>query len=452
MPSLLPRRLFVFFLLHCFVFTGFANARNPVVRPGKSTEPVDILLTPNAIDLKFGTKATIVATVFGAAGNELHGLTVMWKLADKKFKDLVFLGPPVNNATTNSIDVVWLYKPGQKQTQVPIIALVGTASAVATITYEPQEKGNGEELVFIDKKIETDEVTISPTEKRSVEAVVKSGNRVLTDPQLDCDLSDDDRDYVAINTKTKGKISLVGLGGDLDTPTRTILLPCHAEGTSATLVIRYDAGSIDIEWTVLSQGITGDNYGRTIRNDYYSVDVTLHNRSGSDFSASLLRFVDRQTSPNISIPIANYRTVHGSIARRKLTHPRSMTLAIVEGVGTLMTGFNPFFHNVAHAKNYSQFIDILSNPLKSGLEKAWKDPYPDELSRFEENVLRDDKLIPKDQDLKVTVFVPKRAVFFTKGEMKYRDDPVFVKRKLGTLEVLGYQFQRVGRRTFTSKP
>ena len=86
MPSLLPRRLFVFFLLHCFVFTGFANARNPVVRPGKSTEPVDILLTPNAIDLKFGTKATIVARVFGAAGNELHGLPVMWKLAEKKFE------------------------------------------------------------------------------------------------------------------------------------------------------------------------------------------------------------------------------------------------------------------------------------------------------------------------------------------------------------------------------
>ena len=129
-----------------------------------------------------------------------------------------------------------------------------------------------------------------------------------------------------------------------------------------------------------------------------------------------------------------------------------MTLAIVDGVGTLMTGFNPFFHNEAHAKNYSQFIDIISNPLQNGVEKAWKDPVPDELARFEENVLRDDKLIPKDQDLKVTVFVPKRAVFFRSGEMKYRDDPVFVKRKLGTLEVLGYEFKRVGRRTFSSKP
>jgi len=135
-----------------------------------------------------------------------------------------------------------------------------------------------------------------------------------------------------------------------------------------------------------------------------------------------------------------------------LTHPRSMTLAIIEGTGTLMTDFNPFFHNVNHAKNYSQFIDILSNPLRNGLDKAWKDPYPDELNRFEENVLRDDTIIKKDDDLKTTVFIPKRAVHFTKREMKDRDDPIVVKRTLGTLEVVGYQFKRIGHRTFSSKP
>ena len=56
-------------------------------------------------------------------------------------------------------------------------------------------------------------------------------------------------------------------------------------------------------------------------------------------------------------------------------HPRTMTLAIVDGLGSLLTGFNPFFHNANHAKNYSQFIDILSNPLAKGLERAGRIPF-----------------------------------------------------------------------------
>ncbi len=414
-----------------------------------ATEPVDISFDHDSVELSPGTKQTIVAKVTDAAGNEIHGLNVSWKLADKKFADLVFLGSPTNNATTNSIDIVWL-KSAQKETDIPIIASVGPASGVATIKYEPEAKSNGHELVFLEANKETIEVSISPTENKKITARVTADNgAVLPKAEIKCELSDDDRDFVTIGTKTKGEIAIAGLGGDLDTINRTILLPCTADGAHAVLVVRYEAGSLDIDWTVLPSGITGDNYGRTIRNDYYCIDVTLHNKSGADLTVSRLRFVNAKL--DVSIPIANFKTVHGSISRRKLTHPRSMTLAIVDGLGTLMTGFNPFFHDAAHAKNYSQFIDILSNPLKNGLEKAWKDPVPDELARFEDNVLRDEKILTEGGDLHTTVFIPKRSVPITAAEMKERDDPVFVKRKLGSLEVLGYQFKRVGERRFRSK-
>jgi hypothetical protein len=414
------------------------------------SEPVDVAFVHDSINLAPGTKQTIVAKVRDAAGNEMHGLNVSWKLADKKFEPLVFLGPPTNNATTNSIDIVWLNKAGQKPTEIPIIASVGPASGVATINYQPEGTGNGLELVFSEGEKTIKDVSISPTEDKKITARVTGENgAVLPKGQITCELDDDDRDFISISTKTKGEIALTALGGDMDPAPRTMLLPCSSEGAHAVLVVRYEPGSIDIEWTVLSPGVTGDNYGRTIRNDYYCIDVTIHNKSGADFTVSRLRFVNARQ--DFSIPIANYKTVHGSIARRKLTHPRTMTLAIVDGLGTLMTGFNPFFHEAAHAKNYSQFIDILSNPLKNGLEKAWKDPYPDELARFEENVLRDEKILPKDGDITTTVFIAKRSLPLTKDELKRRDDPVFVKQKLGALEVLGYQFKRVGERNFRSK-
>ena len=110
------------------------------------------------------------------------------------------------------------------------------------------------------------------------------------------------------------------------------------------------------------------------------------------------------------------------------------------GAGSLMTGFNPFFHNVNHAKNYWQFIGILSNPLAKGLEKAWKDPYPDELSRFEQDVLHDDKIIAKDGTLKTKIFIAKRDVFPDKHSN--RDDLRAARKTLGTLTLIGYKFQK----------
>lgn len=416
------------------------------------TEPAEITFAHDSIELHPGAKGTIVAKVQDAAGNDIHGLKVSWKLADKKFEDLVFLGPPTNNATTNSIDVVWLRKQDQKNTDIPLIATVGAASGVATINYKAKDEGNGNELIFLEGNKPTNHVTVSPTENSEVKVNVKRKDGTISpDAQIECDLDAGDRDFVSLNTKSKGKISLRGLGGNLETVKQTILLPCRAEGASAVLAVQYDAGSIDVQWGVLSSGIAGDNYGRTMRNDYYCINLKITNRSGADLTIASLQFVNAHEDKKISITTANYKTAHGSIARRKLTHPRSMTLAIVEGVGTLMTGFNPFFHNAVHGKNYSQFIDVLSNPLKSGIEKAWQDPYPGELAQFEADVLREDKVLAKGGYLETTVFVPKRWVSFTDKETKDRNDPIAVKEKLGILEVTGYQFKRLGERTYVIK-
>jgi hypothetical protein len=105
-----------------------------------------------------------------------------------------------------------------------------------------------------------------------------------------------------------------------------------------------------------------------------------------------------------------------------------------------MTGFNPFFHDLNHAKNFSVFIDILSNPLAKGLDKAWIDSYPDEMARFEQGVLRDDKIIPNGAIFKTKIFFPKRALFIN-GD-KRREDLTEVRKELGTLWVLGYKFQK----------
>ena len=269
--------------------------------------------------------------------------------------------------------------------------------------------------------------------------------RLLKDVELDAEIADPNAKKYLLVTTSKQTVTVIALAGDEKASPPPLLrtalvIKAKGKSTMLTVPIIYQREPASIDWTILPPNIVGDNYGRTIRNDFYCIEVTIQNNSGADLALAGLRFVTMD-EPNVGRPNTSYATVHGSLARRKLTHPRTMILAIIDGAGSLMTGFNPFFHNLNHAKNYSQLIDILSNPLAKGLDKAWKDPYPDELARFEQDVLHDDKLIPNNGIFKTKIFVPKRELF-TNEEKAKREDPKEVRRALGTLQVLGYKFQK----------
>ena len=106
-----------------------------------------------------------------------------------------------------------------------------------------------------------------------------------------------------------------------------------------------------------------------------------------------------------------------------------------------MTGFTPFFHNTVHSNNFTQWIAIISNPAAKGTERIWKDSYPDKLARFEQDVLKDDKVVSSGSCFKTKVFIPKRDVFPTAdyGDKNNIDD---VRDALGKLVIYGYKFRR----------
>ena len=236
-------------------------------------------------------------------------------------------------------------------------------------------------------------------------------------------------------------ITLVGLYGTTSQSSVKTALVVRAPGAFNTLPISYLRNPVRTTWDIIPPNICGDNFGRTIRSDYYCINVSIENNSGSKLALAGLEFQPPcNTSPCSPKPPMSYGIVHGSLAKRKLTHPRAMTLAIVDGVGTLMTGFNPFFHDLNHKANYSTFIDIISNPLAKGLAAAWKDPYPDELARFEENVLKDDKILgDSDTPFKTTIFYPKRLLF-PNGNPN-RDNLDMVRQKLGELVVYAFKIE-----------
>jgi hypothetical protein len=248
------------------------------------------------------------------------------------------------------------------------------------------------------------------------------------------------KQFLLLSKPVRGEIKVTGLSGSRSAePPSVILITVKSGNAIASFPVIYRRG-IETFWDVLPPNIVGDNFGRTIKKDYYCIEVSINNDSASDLSLAGMGFKLKPSDERVS-PNTSYTTVHGSLARRKLTHPRTLTLAAIDAAGSLMTGFNPFFHNLNHAKNFSQWIDIVSNPLAKGLDKVWKDSYVDEMARLEsDNVLHDDKVIPKNSVLKVKIFFPKKALFANKDPK--RDDMAKVREELGQLYIIGYRFDR----------
>jgi len=378
-------------------------------------------------------------------GNRIRGAKVDWRVADPNLEAFVYIGRVTNGDDANSVELLW--RPGKAEIDTPdavqVIANVDSALGVLTVNYKPASTPTYK-VSFDDK--DKKEMRVGPGDSDSVKVTVKGNKEAVVDIKPSAEIADETgKQYTTVTVGSDKKtITIVGLWGDDPSKAPTSIytsLVVRAGNGVATIPVVYKRDAASIDWTIVPPRIVGDNYGRTIMKDYYCIEVTIQNNSGSDLALAGLRFVTKEGEMEVGRPNTSYAIVHGSLARRKLTHPRTMTLAIIDGLGSLMTGFNPFFHNTNHAKNFSQFIDILSNPLAKGLDKAWKDAYPDELSRLEQDVLHDDKIIPNAGTFKTRIFVPKRSLFTNKQEME-REDFDKVRSKLGTLWVMGYKFQK----------
>lgn len=420
-----------------------SRKRSPKLQPvmNHTQEPTAAqILFPGGkrVELPINGRETIRAYVHDKEGNRLRTAEIKWAPADPDHNAFVFVAPNVNKDGLNSVDVSWL--PGKPEIKTPseikLVARSGEAAEIVIINYKPAK------LEKVVVSLEPKQIFIGPGQSATVEVTARGEDqRVIKIEESEASIGDElARKYITAFADKK-TITIVGMYGDPKSPPDTLVrsvLVVKVAGGLATIPVIYQRDPAVVDWDIIPPNIVGDNYGRTIKNDFYCIEVTIQNNSGSDLALAGLRFYNGE----FYRPTAGFGIVRGSLAKRKLTHPRSMTLAIVDSVGSLMTGFNPFFHNANHGKNFSNIIDIVSNPLAKGLEKTWKDPYPDEVARFEQDVLRDDKIIPNGGVFKTRIFVPKRSVFPSTEQAQFKNDLAKVRKELGSLWVLGYKFEK----------
>jgi hypothetical protein len=400
-------------------------------------DPAEIIFPAgNKVELPVGGKVTIRAYVLDKQGNRIRGRTLKWRLAKEDEEAFVYVGRSTEVDGVYTVELIWRPAPPALQPPGEVELLVSTGNVVAVVSIEYKKVAVEEYEITFDKNA----VELQPGLSTPVKVTVKSkkDGRILDKVDISASVADEAAaKLVKVIGPDKDKnLTLIGLYGDIQTrPALNTAVVVRAAGAVATLQVTYHRDPVTTSWEILPAAIVGDNYGRTIKSDYYCVEVMVQNNSGSDVALAGLVFdLNGRTRP-----VTSYATVNGSLAKRKLTHPRALTLAIIDGVGSLMTGFNPFFHNASHAANYSQVIDIVSNPFAKGVASVWKDSYPDEVSRFQQDVLKDDKIVANGMTFKTKAFFPKRALF--KNGDPDRENFEEVRRRLGQLVVIGYKLQ-----------
>jgi hypothetical protein len=149
------------------------------------------------------------------------------------------------------------------------------------------------------------------------------------------------------------------------------------------------------------------------------------------------------------IPVSSYRMSRGSVEHGQFWGRRNLLLNFVKAAGPFLTGFTPFFHVLNHRTNFSQGINIFSDPFEKGIELVFPDETVRQLQRLDEQMLRDGLTVLNNQQIRTRAFIPKNLLGL---EGKLKDDWATVTQALGTLILVGDKIQYINRIQVTAVP
>jgi hypothetical protein len=457
-------RIFTLTIISCLIINLAGLAPIHARAQGLGT-PTKLTFDNTDPSVEPGQKVTVKAFVQDNQGTQLPNVEIKWSIIDKKLEEYVSLGAPINDPTNNEITIYGLFGDPKSKTPkpdtVPVVARYQTVNGIIEniLVVHYKSKTEPKLKITLDVKGSTSPLAVAPGATATLKVnVTDENNASITKPKVVWTIPEADKDFVSLSAPDPDKpdqATIIGLfSKKTPKPTEVSVTASMGGALPTVFEVRYLAAlepQVDVSWAVVPPSIVADNFGRRIRQEFFCIDVTIGNNTGGDLQVSGISF-SLPSDPNnqLLVPISSYGLVRGSLEKRKLLYPRTLTLAIISGVAQLLTGFNPFFHNVNHAKNFAQGITIISNPIEKGVELVWPDALPGELDRLDQQTLRDDKIVPNNTTFKTRVFIPKEVVFQpgekcidSNGQNKdCKNNVVKVKERLGTMTLVGYQIKR----------
>jgi hypothetical protein len=267
--------------------------------------------------------------------------------------------------------------------------------------------------------------------------------------------------------------------------------------------------AVDVMWSVMPKKIVSDNFGSSLAKKFYAIEIIIGNNSAYNLQLVSVGFElpsDREiegllqrnatnrtanqgtgrnqqaitkkvlepvaeppkvlrteneipgSEKKTLLPTSSYKITRGSLEAKQLFDRRTLILSTITALGPIFTGFTPYFHNVNHRGNFSEGINIFSNPLEKGLELVWPDPRSRQRDRFDDQVLRDGLIIKNNAQVRTLAFFPKELLRLpsnVESDAEYnawRNNAREARERLGEIVIIGDLIQYVNRISLTPNP
>jgi len=220
---------------------------------------------------------------------------------------------------------------------------------------------------------------------------------------------------------------------------------------------------VDVMWTVMAKNVVHHNFGSKIAKHYYGIQLSIGNNSGFDLQIASVGFqLPADTNIKNTVPTNSYRATRGTLEREQEIGTRAKVFNSLKTAGLLLTGFLPFWHALGPAANAARFADILNGPVITGAGLVYPDTTISQMTRLDDQTLRDGLIIKNNSQVRTTVFVPKQLLDIARNEgvydttykrynaekkkaVDYRNDPQYVNLRLGKLVLIGQAVKYLNR-------
>jgi hypothetical protein len=223
---------------------------------------------------------------------------------------------------------------------------------------------------------------------------------------------------------------------------------------------------VDVMWTVMPTAIVRHNFGRQIANNFFGVQIIIVNDSGFNLQIAGIGF-KIPGAKNI-VPTNSYRATRGTLEKEQQVGIRASVVNAVKSFGLLYSGFLPFWHMPNRKANANLAGEILNGPFEKGLEAVWPDLTVRQLTRLDDQTLRDGLIINNNSQIVTLAWVPKKLLniaseaddqYLTEylgraGAFKadkarpgrdWRDEPQYVNWRLREMVIVGQAIAYINR-------
>jgi len=441
--------------LSTLVFFGYvanANAQAPASIIFVET-PVDPIIVP-------GSENRIRARVLDSNGKTIGGASVRWELMDGGSAFVAL----ANQDDDGSIILIGRAKEklaAERPRSIHLKARYGSIEAHIYIPYSGDEQRTGaneQGIAVIKLEVPENKQLSAPGDVVTVTATLTdaAGAKLIKRKvNVEWELTDRDAQrFVRIarpevqQTDDNGQISvdIVALktGQEVPIPSSFYVKGRAGKDVIDIVPVKYVSSERSLEilkadYAVIGDATTKELFGRNVRDRYCAVWVNIRNESEREYQISSITF---KSKDGREIGMVSYEGVAALQERRKLINARTLLLTGIAALGNLMTGFNPFFVNVARQNRFTTFTNILTVPGRNAVDSVFPNTVPMESSNLQSLALR--RSLTDPNRASGYVFLPKEMMKMgeTKDKSESESKDVCFNEKLADVAVRGTAVNR----------